>query len=404
LETAEAAVAADTSSVDAHLARGRVLVASGRVEQAKRTFQQVLALNPRVAAARVELARLELRAGATENSVTLAAQATRQAPQRVDARIVLAKGLMVRGDYAGAEAALNEAFQAAPEEAAVHAQIGLLQVLKLNRNAARQAFTRALQLDDLQLDAIGGITSLDIAEGQRASAVTRLEGLLQRAPTNTGVLMIAARAHASLKDFSAAEALLLKVMELEPNLLDAYSLLGSVYVSQRKLEPARAQFEKVAAAQERPIAALTMIGMIHQMQRRGDEARQTFERVLSIDPRAGVAANNLAWMYAESGSSLELAAQLAETAKAALPNRAEVHDTLGWVHYKRDAFPQAIEAFQRSLELDPRSADASYHLALAYERIGDKARARLALEQYLKLDGTSSRSTEAKRRLESLGS
>jgi hypothetical protein len=59
----------------------------------------------------------------------------------------------------------------------------------------------------------------------------------------------------------------------------------------------------MVGAQQKPIAALTMAGMIEQMQSQLPEAEQAFQRVLRLDPRAGVAANNLAWIYAERESS-----------------------------------------------------------------------------------------------------
>jgi Flp pilus assembly protein TadD len=86
-----------------------------------------------------------------------------------------------------------------------------------------------------------------------------------------------------------------------------------------------------------------------------------------------------------------------------MPDRPEVNDTLGWVYYKKDQLPLAITALQHSVELDPKNADASYHLALAYEKSGNRAEARRMLEEYLKLDPASERSADAKRRLQALG-
>jgi tetratricopeptide (TPR) repeat protein len=181
-------------------------------------------------------------------------------------------------------------------------------------------------------------------------------------------------------------------------------MLGRLYLAQNRLDAARAQFEKLVAVQEQPVGALTVLGMIDQMQNRTSDARQAFERALKLDAHAAVAANNLAWIYAENGGSLDIALQLAQVASTALPDRPEVNDTLGWVYYKKDLLPLAIAALKHSVELDPKNADASYHLALAYEKSGDRTEARRMLEQYLTLDAASNRSADAKRRLQALGS
>ncbi len=65
--------------------------------------------------------------------------------------------------------------------------------------------------------------------------------------------------------------------------------------------------------------------------------------------------------------------------------------------------PAAITALQRSVQLDPKNATTVYHLALAYEKSGDREQARRNLALYLKLDPSSPRSAEVKRRLQSLG-
>jgi predicted Zn-dependent protease len=109
-----------------------------------------------------------------------------------------------------------------------------------------------------------------------------------------------------------------------------------------------AQFEKMVAAQDKPIAALTMVGMIEQMQSRLPEAEQAFQRVLRLDPRAGAATNNLAWIYAERGANLDTALQLAQTAKATMPDQPQVNDTLGWVYFKKDMLPMAINTLQHT--------------------------------------------------------
>jgi tetratricopeptide (TPR) repeat protein len=170
------------------------------------------------------------------------------------------------------------------------------------------------------------------------------------------------------------------------------------------LDAARAEFETLAAGQDRPVGALTVIGMIYQVQNRGADARRQFERVVSLDANAAVASNNLAWIYAENGGSLDIALQLAQTAKRSLPNQPEVDDTLGWVYYKKGLLPLAITALRHGVELDPKDATTLYHLALAYEKSDDRAEARRMLERYLTLDSTSERSAEVKRRLQVLGS
>jgi Flp pilus assembly protein TadD len=94
---------------------------------------------------------------------------------------------------------------------------------------------------------------------------------------------------------------------------------------------------------------------------------------------------------------------LAEIARTALPNAPEVNDTLGWAYYKKGMMPEAVTALRRSADLDPNNATTAYHLSLAYEKSGNRQDARQIMMLYLKLDPSSDRSTDVRRRLQALG-
>lgn len=401
-KAAEAAVSANASSAEAQFVRGRVLRAKGNFDKAEEAFNEVLRLNPRAAAARVELARLRIRSGA-DDAVTVAMEAAKADPRSLDARLTLARALMSKRDYAKAQEVLTAVAAVAPNVAAIHAQMGTLLTLKKDSAGARASFTRALELDPVQIEAAGGLTALDFAAGQRPAALARLDAMVARAPRNAPVLVTAASAHASAGGLDRAESLLTTAIDVDPASMAAYSLLGRIYLSQKRLDAARAQFEKVAARQERPVGALTLIGTIHMLQNRTPDAQQTFERVMQLDSKAAVAANNLAWIYLENGGSLDVALHLAEVAKAGMPNAAEVNDTIGWAYYKKGALSEAITAFRRSLEIDPKSTSTLYHLALAYDKSGDHAEARRVMTLYLQVDPSSERSADVRKRLQALG-
>jgi putative PEP-CTERM system TPR-repeat lipoprotein len=401
-ERADAAVAANPTSAQAHFARGRVLVALRQPEDAKAAFNEVLRLNPRAAGAQVELAKLHLEAGATDTALTLAGAVVKSDPGRFDARLLLARGLMARRDLIQAQSVLAELQAAAPEAAIVHAMTGALHGLKKEYPVARAAFERALTLDALQLEAISGMIGLDLAARRQDAARARLDALVAAAPTNAGALTLAGRVYLLLGDLGAAEGVLKRAVEADADEIGAFSLLADVYLRQERLEEARREYAALAARQARPISALTMVGLIFDMQHRTSEARSTFERVMQLDSRAGVAANNLAWIYVEHGENLDVALQYAQTAKAALPDEAPAADTLGWILLKKDLVPLSIVALRQAVQLAPGNASYHYHLGLAYTRSGDKEHAKTALTTALALDRTFTGAADAARKLAGL--
>ena len=119
-------------------------------------------------------------------------------------------------------------------------------------------------------------------------------------------------------------------------------------------------------------------------------------------PAAPVAANNLAWFYAESGTNLDRALELARVALRGLPESPEVSNTLGLVYLKKGSLELAIPALKMSVDKDPQNAMYQVHLGLAYAKSGDTARARQTLERALELKPDPSNAQEARTALASL--
>jgi putative PEP-CTERM system TPR-repeat lipoprotein len=402
LALAERAVSLRPSSIEAQFSLGRLLAANQRPEDAKRAFNAVLALNPGATSAQLELAKLHLASGATETSVSIASEVAAREPHNSDASLVLARGLVARRDFVRAETVLRQLVASFPRSAAVHSQLGIVAAMKGDRAAAAQEFELALEANPFELEAIGGLSLLDIAAGRRTQATERLDRLIEQAPNNAGLLTLAARTRLVLRDAPAAEDLLRRAIAADPAMLVAYTTLGQVYLSERRLDDALTTFQALAKRQSPAVPALTMVGMIQQMQGRDGDARATFEKVLQLDSRAAVAANNLAWIYAEQGDKLDAALQLAQTAKAALPDQPEVDDTLGWVYYKRGLYPLAVSTMQRSVDKAPTNAVFHYHLGLAHAKNGDPIRAKHSLAEALKLQADFDGASEAARVMDEL--
>ena len=113
-----------------------------------------------------------------------------------------------------------------------------------------------------------------------------------------------------------------------------------------------------------------MLGTILELQGKKDDAKARYNKALQSDPRAAVAANNLAWLDANSNGNLDVALQLAQTAKAALPNQPEVNDTLGWIYYRKGLIAPALTSLRESVATDANNPTSTYHLALAYQQNG----------------------------------
>jgi tetratricopeptide (TPR) repeat protein len=252
------------------------------------------------------------------------------------------------------------------------------------------------------VDALAGMNQLDLEEKRIDQMKARMAEALRARPQNGPLLLLGARTYGSLGDLATAEKMLQQAIAADANNLDAYSMLGRLYATQQRLGEATAQFEKLAERQPKSVSAHTIAGILLDMQNRTGDARKKYERALEVDPRAAVAANNLAWIYAETGGNLDMALQLAQTAKSQLPERAEVNDTLGWIYHKKGLSAMAVTPLLQSVQKDPKNAMYHYHLGMAYVGSGDKDKARASLQKALSLDANFTGAAEAKQALSGL--
>jgi tetratricopeptide (TPR) repeat protein len=337
-----------------------------------------------------------------ETALSNAELAVKREPDRTDSRLAYIRALLAAKRFDRAEEELR-ILSPVGGRADVLVQRGVL-LASLNQIPdASAAFEKALAADPGSLEALAGLLALDLNARNYAAARSRVSQSLQALSPTPGLLLLAARTYGSTGDLLNAEHLLRRAIDLDPTNLGAYTLLGQIYLKQQRLEEASREFDKLAERQSSPVAALTMSGLILQALNQHEQARSRYERAVAIDPRAGVAANNLAWLHLQSGRRLDESVRLARLAVEAMPDSSQALDTLGWSYYKSGFAEVAVGPLVKSVEKDPGNAEYRFHLGMAYAKTGDKRRSRDMLLAALKGDGNASWAAEAKQTLETLG-
>jgi tetratricopeptide (TPR) repeat protein len=385
LALAHEAVAGDPKSASGQYLLGTLLAARNQLDEAIAAFNEVIKLNPRVGGVQVRLAELNLRKGAAPAAVQFAQQAVRESPKSVDARLVLARSLAAAGDTHQAETIVKTLLMERPDSAPVHEQMGNLLLVKKDAAGARREFDQALQIDANAIGALRGRLALDIGGNNLAAARTTIETMVQKAPSNTELLLLEAGVYDAAHDPGREEQVLRRIIEIDPAHYQAYSSLAALFVRAGRLDEAKREYDSLAARQPKSITAPTMVALILEAQKKPDEAQKAYEKIVAMDPDAAVASNNLAWLYVEGGGNLDVAMQLAVSASHQLPKVPEVSDTLGWIYVKKGLADLAIPPLLASVAGDPKNASYRYHLGLAYAKKGDKRKAKDAFDEALKL-------------------
>jgi tetratricopeptide (TPR) repeat protein len=338
-----------------------------------------------------------------KGAVDFARQAIKLRPRSGGSHIVLARALLALGDVGASEQEVMGLATGSPASPDVQMLLGEYYWARKDSPRSRAAYEKALALRGDSVDALAGIVRTDLAQKNGAAAQARIAARLARTPTDQRLLLLAATTSLGTGDAVQAETQLRRLLQLNPSNLEAYVTLGSLYRAQNRLGEARKEFEEVARREpDMAVAATTMIATIMTLQGQKEEGLKAFEKVLTLDPDNAVAANNVAWHHAETGTNLDAALALAQTAKAKLPDRAEISDTLGYVLYKKGLHSSAVASLEEATRQAPTNAGMRYRLALAYLGNNDKERARSSFAQALQIDPTFSEAEDAKRQLASI--
>jgi len=396
LAAAQKAVAANPNAAAAHFAVGRIQEAKSRLVEAISSYNETLKISPGAVDAQLGLARVYLATGRTTDALHFTQQLVSSQRENQQALLLHARALIAQRDLQAAEAPLRTVITLNPQSAEAHAELGMLYGFRSDAARSRAEYERALALDPGNLDALGGMTVLDITQRNPAAARARLQSAVAKSPDSTRLLMVAARSYMLLNDAAETERLLRHAVDLDPSMLGAYAMLGQLYISQKRTDAAITEFERLLAHNPRSVGAHTMLGMLLGMQNKREDAKKHYEQAIAINERAAVAANNLAWLYVEDGGNLDLALQLAQSARNVLPDSPEVGDTLGWIYFKKGLTAQAITELKETVGQQPDRADFNYHLGLALAKNGEIRSARETLEKALRLDPKSSEAQEAR--------
>ena len=149
-----------------------------------------------------------------------------------------------------------------------------------------------------------------------------------------------------------AERDFLKVLELNPEEVDALVGLGTAQVQLKKLEDANAHFTRATELQPDNQHAYNGLGNLLALQGKFQEAKGFFRIALRIDPSLSSAHFRLGVVLLDTGSLQEAIVHLAEAVRLD-PDNKGAFCSLAVALYRAGKPEAAIEHFQRALQLDP---------------------------------------------------
>jgi tetratricopeptide (TPR) repeat protein len=131
-----------------------------------------------------------------------------------------------------------------------------------------------------------------------------------------------------------------------------------------------------------------------------EEAEALYRAALKHDPWLAIVYTNLGNIRFRRMDE-EQAEKLYRCALEIEKTQPEAQYNLGYMMLHRGEPQQSISHFEGAIASDPRFADAYFNLAMAYEQVGDRPRARGCWQRYLEIEPTGTWAEIARQHLQS---
>ncbi len=175
-----------------------------------------------------------------------------------------------------------------------------------------------------------------------------------------------------------------RVLAEDPDILEAYSILGNLYAKKDEDDRAIQAYQDALARDSEFKPALFGLASIYEQQGKLDDAAAGFRRIIEVDPRDSGAHIRLAAIHAvrkEFAEALELLQNAVETGS----ERPVFHNLMAECYIGLEQFDEAEKEVEIALEMKPDLPSANYNLALILEGKKDIPGAIAAYERALEV-------------------
>lgn len=314
---------------------------------------------------RLALANLALQRNDLDEAESDIIPVVRDEPANLAGLMIFGRVLMAQHDLASATVIANRASAAAPQSPLPDLLHGEIALAKRDSGAALMSFQKAVLQDSNSTEAVEGLIRAYNGGEVKRVMLLAMEQIADQPPRSPALLEIAGRLFAQHGWYNDARRCLKSALQADASRSSAALELARVLMASGD--------EHTAARYAVLVPGISQILQGAAAQQRGDTAAAIvhYDTAVRAGDRTSIAANNLAWIYAESGRNLDRAAQLAQYAVELAPTDPGVLDTLGYVRLRRREYTDSVKVLQQALTMAreshaPELRTIEQHLRAAY--------------------------------------
>ncbi|HEV8336963.1 MAG TPA: tetratricopeptide repeat protein [Candidatus Polarisedimenticolia bacterium] len=229
-------------------------------------------------------------------------------------------------------------------------------------------------------DAIALITA-----GKNEEAIPILKDYLEKNPNNAPVQFALGKAYISTKQYDEAVPALTKTLAIKPDQGGAHFYLGIAHAQMGRDEEAIKEFQAEIPISPDQDSTYSNLASIYEKQGKLDDALENYKKAAEINPKRPEIHASMAAIYEKKGNQALAEAEYKALADVDPANASVTWYNIGAIAKNNDKNPDAVRAFKKAVELDPKYAQAHRELGYALVQQGDFNGAVEHFKKYIEL-------------------
>lgn len=371
-------------------------------ELAQESLEKVLLINPKNLIAAKDLARIKVGRKDDAGAIELLEKFRIAFKDDRDISIMLIDLYGKKQEWDKAEIIAKELLNDSETKELPHYKLAQLYMGQKKYQDAITEFSIVLNSKPTAPDVLAGLVNSHLALKQEKEAEKVLDNALATNKDNPALLTMRAELYRNKKQFTDAERLFKRVIELKPKVELGYKNLATVYLIQKQLDNALAVYQQGLLAIPESGGFYMQLAIINTFKDDTVSAIDAYEKLLSKLPDNLLAINNLAALLVESSDQKQVEKALTLIAPLKDSEYTPFLDTYGWVNYKNGKTDDALMALETATRKKDAIPEMHYHLGMVYIAKGRVEEAKLELEKAVADDAKYKTLETAKAELEKL--
>jgi tetratricopeptide (TPR) repeat protein len=379
LEALGEAIEIDPDFANAHLARARLYIDTHSASEAKREYREVLRIEPFNREALSGLADILYATGEFADGADLFKPLYREGRLDEGGRIIYGRFLYKAGRVDSALSVFGELIKAVGEKPPL---LRVVSEIEVERGHFKTAFGYLKKLVELEPDRFENYIGLLLMIHRVAPGPSSPEEELVLGDAEERAYL--ERAEERVDAGSA-----------EQNLL-----MGSILRKAAETQRAERYLLRAEGLEPKNREAALELATLYGQLGRYDEALRRVVPLYNENSEDASLANFYGYLLAEKGDSLDVAEKLLDKALSKEPQNGYFLDSLGWIKFKKGQFREALEVLLGAADRASEDAVIWEHIGDTFLKLNESAKALEAYQKSLAIDPHSVRVDDKVRKLE----